>query len=33
MAFRFENLRVWQEALRLSNDIDLLTETFPKKEL
>ncbi len=33
MAFRFEDLRVWQEALRLCNEIDLLTETFPKKEL
>lgn len=33
MAFRFEDLRVWQEALRLCNKIDLLAETFPKKEL
>jgi four helix bundle protein len=33
MAFRFEELRVWQEALRLCNEIDLLTESFPKKEL
>ena len=32
MAFRFEGLRVWQEALRLCNEIDLLAETFPKKE-
>lgn len=33
MAFRFEELRVWQEALRLCNEIDTLTELFPKKEL
>ncbi len=33
MAFRFEDLRVWQEALRLCNEIDLLTDSFPKKEL
>lgn len=33
MAFRFEELRVWQEALRLCNEIDLLTDSFPKKEL
>jgi len=33
MAFRFEELRVWRDALRLCNEIDLLTESFPKKEL
>ena len=33
MAFRFEELRVWQEALRLCNEIDILTESFHKKEL
>ena len=33
MAFRFEELRVWQDALRLSNEIDILTESLPKKEL
>ncbi len=33
MAFRFEGLRVWQEALRLCNEIDLLTNSFPKHEL
>ena len=33
MAFRFEELKVWQIALRLSNDIDLLTKTFPREEL
>ena len=33
MAFRFEELKVWQIALRLSNDIDLLVKTYPKEEL
>jgi four helix bundle protein len=33
MAFRFEELKVWQKALQLSNEIDLLTENFAKKEL
>ena len=33
MAFRFENLKVWQIAFDLSNEIDLLARTFPKVEL
>lgn len=33
MAFRFEELKVWNHALQLSNDIDQLTQQFPKKEL
>ena len=33
MAFRFEELRVWQDALKLCNEIDLLTQSFPKHEL
>lgn len=33
MAFRFEDLRVWQEGLRLCNEIDFLTKSFPKEEL
>ena len=33
MAFRFEELKVWQIALRLSNDVDLLVKTYPKEEL
>ena len=33
MAFRFEELKVWQHALQLSNDIDLLTKEFPKTEM
>jgi hypothetical protein len=33
MAFKFENLRVWQKALDLADDVDKLTKTFPKEEL
>ncbi|MBL0182134.1 MAG: four helix bundle protein [Chitinophagaceae bacterium] len=33
MAFRFEELKVWQIALRLSNEIDILTKKFPREEL
>lgn len=33
MAFRFENLKVWQSAVELSGQVYELTEKFPKKEL
>lgn len=33
MAFKFENLKVWQRAIDLSGEIYELTESFPKKEL
>ena len=33
MAFRFENLKVWQKALQLSNEIDLSARLFPKIEM
>ena len=33
MAFKFENLKVWQKALDLTDEIDKLTKTFPKEEL
>ena len=33
MAFRFEELVIWQRAFKLANEIDLLVELFPKKEL
>ena len=33
MAFRFENLKVWQNALTHSNEIDLLVKSFPRDEL
>ena len=33
MSFRFEELKVWQIALRLSNEIDFMVKKFPKEEL
>jgi len=33
MAFKFENLKVWQRALNFSADIHELTRSFPKDEL
>lgn len=33
MAFKFEELKVWQKALALSNEIDIMTKSFPKEEL
>jgi len=33
MAFRFEALTIWQKAFILSNDIDLLVLSYPKREL
>jgi len=33
MAFKFENLKVWQKAIDLSFQIDLLAKKFPKDEL
>jgi four helix bundle protein len=33
MAFRFEELKVWQIALRLCNEIDILVKKFPREEL
>jgi len=32
MAFKFEDLRVWQRALELTGDIDELIRTFPESE-
>jgi four helix bundle protein len=32
MAFRFENLNVWQTSLQLSNEIDLICKNFPPTE-
>jgi len=31
MAFKFENLRIWHLSLELTDDIDLLAQTFPKQ--
>ena len=33
MAFKFENLKVWQRAIDLSGEIYQLTESFPKKAM
>lgn len=33
MAFRFEQLKVFQSAAELANETDSLTEKFPKKEM
>ncbi|MEK7225816.1 MAG: four helix bundle protein [Bacteroidota bacterium] len=33
MSFRFEQLKVFQQAAELSNKIDTLVEKFPKKEM
>ena len=33
MAFKFENLKVWQKALDLADQIHQLTRTFPKEEI
>ena len=33
MAFRFEDLMVWQKGMDLNDDINLLGKSFPKDEL
>ena len=33
MAFKFENLKVWQASLELADEIDILSKSFPKHEL
>src|ERR1700759_1745114 len=33
MAFRFEDLQVWQKAIDLGEQINQLTKTFPKDEI
>ncbi|RYE59380.1 MAG: four helix bundle protein [Sphingobacteriales bacterium] len=33
MAFKFEKLTVWQRALDLADNINLLTKSFPKDEM
>jgi four helix bundle protein len=33
MAFKFENLTVWQRAIELTGSVDDLTKSFPKEEL
>lgn len=33
MAFKFENLKIWQLSLELCDEVDNLANTFPKHEL
>jgi four helix bundle protein len=33
MAFKFEKLKVWQLSLELTDEVDLLAQSFPKHEL
>ncbi|WP_413668527.1 four helix bundle protein [Mucilaginibacter sp. Mucisp86] len=33
MAFRFEDLQIWQKAMDLDEQINQLTKTFPKEEI
>ncbi|TZF83885.1 four helix bundle protein [Pedobacter sp. BS3] len=33
MAFRFENLVVWQKAFELSDEVDKIAKSFPKIEM
>jgi len=33
MAFKFENLQVWQISLEFGEKINLLADEFPKKEM
>ena len=33
MAFKFESLKVWQQSLELTDDVDLLAKSFPPHEL
>ncbi|MCE2935810.1 MAG: four helix bundle protein [Cyclobacteriaceae bacterium] len=33
MAFKFENLKVWQAAVELSGEVSGLVKTFPKTEM
>lgn len=33
MKFKFEKLIIWQRAMKLGDDIDIMSNNFPKKEL
>ncbi|MBX9783251.1 MAG: four helix bundle protein [Chitinophagaceae bacterium] len=33
MAFKFENLKVWQQSLELTDVVELLVKSFPQHEL
>lgn len=33
MSFKFEKLQIWQKAMELGENINKMTDSFPKKEL
>jgi four helix bundle protein len=33
MAFKFESLRIWHLSLELTDEIDMLAQTFPRHEI
>ena len=33
MKFKFEKLMIWQRAMNLGDEIDIMTNSFPKKEI
>lgn len=33
MAFKFENLKIWQKVVTLAGDVAVLTKKFPKDEI
>ena len=33
MGFKFENLRIWQKAMDIGEDINVLSDKFPNKEI
>ena len=33
MSFKFEKLFIWQKAMELGEEIDIVTNSFPKKEM
>lgn len=33
MSFKFEKLQIWQKAMEMGEDVNKMTESFPKKEM
>jgi len=33
MKFKFENLRIWQKSMDLGEEMNLISDSFPKKEI
>ena len=33
MSFKFEKLKIWEKAMELGEDINILADTFPRKEI